>query len=119
MSRARIGPLASYPKCDQANEMPARKDPAWQTINRPARNEEKMKQVIAVHRVTNARELLMAVADMNWPRAEEVLSNVHYQLSLYEETLSDGSKTLNFWIREHPKAQEREGLAKLKQTGRT
>ena len=67
-----------------------------------------MKQLIAVHRITNAEELLTAIGRLT-TRAKETLSDDIYRLGVYEETLSDGSKVTNFWIRpETPAETKRE-----------
>ncbi len=64
-----------------------------------------MKKLLTVARVMNAQDLLTAVGDMVGARAEEILSNDIYRIGLYEETLSDGSKVLGFWMRPETAAE--------------
>lgn len=57
-----------------------------------------MKKPLAIFRVQNAEELLTSVGNMIGARASEILSDQPYRITVYEELLSDKSKTLNFSI---------------------
>lgn len=64
-----------------------------------------MKNMLAIHRVKNAEDLLTAVGNMIGTRASEILSDDIYRIGVYEESLSDGSKVMNFWIRKETAAE--------------